>query len=93
LAAGSTDGLKRLAARSVGFGSYRLAAENLYEYCGIRLSHTTVGEIAHQTSEELAAKLPDNSEIRNDFQKAKGEAEFRTAPVSTPGTTTENRNG
>ena len=57
--------------------SYRLAADNLQELCGIDLSHTTVGEIAANTADEIAAKMANRSEdIRNDFQKAKGDTEF-----------------
>jgi len=74
--------LKRLATRCCGFWSYRHAADNLEEFCGIHLSHTTVGEIAGKTADELAGKLPDISDIRNDFQKAKGETEFETDGTS-----------
>jgi hypothetical protein len=73
-----STGLKRLAARCCGLGSYRLAADNLLELCGIHLSHTTVGEIAQETADEIAERLKDNAAIRNDFQKAKGEVEFQT---------------
>jgi len=71
-----TDGLKRLVGRSCGFWSYRLAAENLEEFCGIRLSHTLVGDLAQKTADEIAGKLPDRLDIRNDFQVAQGEVEF-----------------
>jgi hypothetical protein len=70
--------LKRLAARCCGLGSYRLAAENLKELCGIYLSHTTVGEITQETVGELDEQLQDNSAIRDAFRKAKGEVEFQT---------------
>jgi hypothetical protein len=57
--------------------SYRLAADNLQELCGIHLSHTTVGEIAANTADEIAAKRANDSEaIRRTFQQAKGEVEF-----------------
>jgi hypothetical protein len=57
--------------------SYRLAADNLQELCGIDLSHTTVGEIADDTADEIAARMENRSEeIRNAFQKAKGDGEF-----------------
>jgi len=74
--AGYTNGLKRLATRCCGFWSYRHAADNLQEFCGIRLSYTTIGHLASQTSDELTAKLSDHSDIRKSFQKAKGETEF-----------------
>jgi hypothetical protein len=71
-----SNGLKRLATRCCGFWSYRHAADNLRELCGVPLSHTTVGEIANKTAGEIAEKLPNITEIRNTFQKAKGETEF-----------------
>ena len=39
-----TKGLSRYAARCCGLGSYRLAADNLRELCGIHLSHTVKNE-------------------------------------------------
>jgi hypothetical protein len=74
---GYTNKLKRLVARCSGFWSYRLAAENLEEFCAIQLSHTFIGKLADKTAGEMAAKLPDCSDIRNTFQKAKGEKEFQ----------------
>ena len=74
--------MKRLATRCCGFWSYRHAADNLEEFCGIHLSHTTVGEIADLTAGEIAAKLPNIPDIRNEFQKAKGETEFETDGTS-----------
>jgi hypothetical protein len=57
--------------------SYRLAADNLEELCGISLSHTTVGEIAANTAGEMAVKMENHpEEIRKAFQQAKGEGEF-----------------
>jgi len=57
--------------------SYRLAADNLEELCGISLSHTTVGEIAANTAGEMAVKMENYpEEIRKAFQQAKGEGEF-----------------
>ena len=35
-----------------------------------------IGEIASQTAVEVAGKLADNPEIRNDFKKAEGDTEF-----------------
>jgi hypothetical protein len=69
--------LKRLAARCCGLGSYRLAADNLDELCGIHLSPTTVGEITQETASEIEERLKDDSAIREAFQKAKGETEFQ----------------
>jgi hypothetical protein len=40
------------------------------------LSYTTVGEIAQETADEIADRLKDDSQIRDAFQKAKGEIEF-----------------
>jgi hypothetical protein len=71
-----SNGLKRLVARCCGLWSYRLAAENLQEFCGIHLSHTTIGKLAGHTAEEIAARMQDNSDVRKDFQKAVGEVEF-----------------
>jgi hypothetical protein len=56
--------------------SYRLAQENLQELCGVSLSHTTIGKLAGHTAEEMAERLKDNPDVRNDFQKAKGRVEF-----------------
>jgi hypothetical protein len=68
--------LKQFTARCSGFWSYALCAQNLKALCGILLSPTTVGEIAHEVAGEIAAQLPDNSAIRDRFQQAKGETEF-----------------
>jgi len=68
--------LNRLVSRSVGFWSYRLASENLQEFCGIDLSHTTVGELAQKTANKIAVTLPDRLDLRKDFQEAKGDIEF-----------------
>jgi len=68
--------LRRLVGRSCGFWSYRLAAENLQEFCGIDLSHTTVGDLAQKIADEITEKLPDRIDLRNDFQEAKGDVEF-----------------
>jgi len=73
---GYTDGLKRLVGRGVGFWSYRLAAENLEEFFGIHLSHTTVGDFAQGTANKIAVTLPDRLDLRKDFQEAKGDVEF-----------------
>jgi hypothetical protein len=40
------------------------------------LSCTTIGGIAAKTAGEIAGKLADNPDIRNAFQKAKGDTEF-----------------
>jgi len=69
--------LKRCAARCCGLGSYHLAADNLRELCGIRLSPTTVGDIAQETAVEIEERLQDDSDIRNAFQQSKGEVEFQ----------------
>ena len=72
-----TNGLNRLVSRCCGLWSYRMATDNLQELCGIHLSHTTVGEIAADTADTIAARMESRSEeIRNAFQQAKGEGEF-----------------
>jgi hypothetical protein len=71
-----SNGLQRLVARCCGLWSYRLAAENLQELCGIHLSHTTIGELAVQTAGKIAERLQNNPDFRKDFQQAKGEIEF-----------------
>ena len=73
---GYTEGLKRLVGRSCGFWSYRLAADNLQEFCGIRLSHTLLGDLAQKTAGEIAGKLSERLDLHEDFQKAEGEVEF-----------------
>jgi hypothetical protein len=78
LATGYTVNAKRLATRCCGFWSYRLAAESLEELCGIRLCHRVVGEIVQRVASELAVKMENNTAIRVEFQKAKGENEFYT---------------
>ena len=80
--------MKRLVARCSGFWSYRLAAENLEEFCGIRLSHTLIGDLADETASELATRIQDNPDIRNTFQAAQGETEFQM-----DGTCVNTRNG
>jgi hypothetical protein len=87
LATGYTINAKRLATRCCGFWSYRLAAESLAELCGIHLCHRVVGEIVQQVAPELAVKMENNTAIREEFQKAKGETEF-----STDGTFVNTRN-
>src|SRR5215467_9540554 len=59
LATGYTDGLLRLAARCCGYWSYQDSADNLEEFCGIHLSHTTLGTLAGKTAEELSAQIAD----------------------------------
>lgn len=56
--------------------SYELAAENLEELAGIRLSHVTVGKIANETSGDLETKMDNNPAFRAAFQKANGHTEF-----------------
>jgi hypothetical protein len=73
---GYTERLCRVITRCCGLWSYRLAKENLQEFFGIRLSHTTLGKIAGHTAEEMAARMRNNPDVRNDFQKAKGRVEF-----------------
>jgi len=68
-----TSGLTRLVTRCCGFRSYRLSAESHEKFCGIHLSHTTLGKIAGPTAEEIAERLATHPDIRHDFQKAKGE--------------------
>jgi len=71
-----TPALSRLATRCCGLWSYALAAENLAELLGVRLSHTTIGKIAQATATKLATKMDDNSTFRTTFQQAKGRSEF-----------------
>ena len=71
-----STGVHRLATRCRGLWSYELAAENLEELAGIRLSHMTVGKIANDTAGEIAVKMNDKPVFKNAFQKAKGETEF-----------------
>jgi hypothetical protein len=73
---GSTERLCRIITRSCGLWSYRLAKENLQEFFGIRLSHTTLGKIAAHTAEEMTARMQSNPDVRNNFQKAKCRVEF-----------------
>jgi hypothetical protein len=73
---GYTERLQRVITRCCGLWSYRLAKENLQEFFGISLSHTTLGKIAGHTAEEMAARMQDNPDVRNDFQKANGRVEF-----------------
>jgi len=68
--------LTRLATRCCGLWSYQLAADNLAELAGIRLSDTTIGKIAQETAAKIAVKMDDNPAFKNAFQKAKGETEF-----------------
>jgi hypothetical protein len=76
-----TDGSKRLIALGNGQWSYRATSDNIQAFCGFRLSHTTTGKIAAQTAGELAERMPDNAEVRKEFQKATGETEFCTDGV------------
>jgi len=71
-----TNGLKRMVARCVGLGSYRIAQDNLAELCQIYLSPTTLGEVADETAGEIADRLKNNPDVRRNFQEAKGEIEF-----------------
>ncbi|MDR3110624.1 MAG: hypothetical protein LBU65_13225 [Planctomycetaceae bacterium] len=62
----------------LGTSSYRLAAEMLEEFGCFHLSHQTVGDVAVEVADEIETKLKDNSAVRKDFQKAKGDTEFTT---------------
>jgi len=68
--------LKRIVTRCVGFCSYQYSKDTLEELCAVTLSHTTIGKIADITAGEIADRLHDNPEVRDDFLKAKGETEF-----------------
>jgi hypothetical protein len=68
--------VERHAARCCGLWSYELAADTLEALAGIRLSHTTIGKIAHEVAGEIETKMNDNPAFKNAFQKAKGESEF-----------------
>jgi hypothetical protein len=48
---GYTERLCRIVTRCCGLWSYRLAKENLQEFFGISLSHTTLGKIAGHTAD------------------------------------------
>ena len=76
-----TKHLKRLATRCCGFWAFGLASQSLKELCGITLSPMTVRKIAYETAGVLSESLPDNAEIRNDFQKAKGVVRKRFSVV------------
>ena len=71
-----TTHLTRLATRCCGLWSYEVAADNLDELAGIRLSHTTIGNIANETAVKLESKMDANPAFKNAFQQAKGESEF-----------------
>jgi hypothetical protein len=71
-----TERLTRSITRCIGLWSYRLSAETIEELCGVRLSHTTLGKIADETAGKLATKMENNSDIRDAFQRAKGDIEF-----------------
>ena len=73
---GYSTGLKRMATRCCGQWSSRQAADTLDALCGIRLSPTTLGDLAPTTSTELADTLENNSVIRKAFQTAKGRVEL-----------------
>jgi hypothetical protein len=61
--------------RCCGQWSYRQTADTLEDLCHVRLSPTTIGEIADAVAVELAPKLANHSGIREAFQKAKGQTE------------------
>jgi hypothetical protein len=67
---------RRFVARCCGLGSYRVAADNLRELCGLDLSHTTIGTIADEAATEMAGILASSPVFREVFQKAKGKVEF-----------------
>ena len=71
-----TTGAARMVTRCCGLWSYRLAADTLKELTGIRLSRTTVGDIADQTASVMADHIQKHPDVRNDFQKAPGDIEF-----------------
>jgi hypothetical protein len=76
--------LTRLATRCCGLWSYELAADNLAELAGIRLSHVTIGKIANETAGKIETKMNDNPAFRETFQKAKGNSEFYTDGTFVP---------
>jgi hypothetical protein len=71
-----STGLQRLVARCVGLGFYPLAQEDLAERCQIYLCPATLGKIADATAGEIAVRLENHPEVRQNFQKAPGEIEF-----------------
>ena len=68
--------MTRLATRCCGLWSYEVAADTLDELAGIRLSHTTIGNIANETAGKLESQMDNHPAFREAFQKAKGETEF-----------------
>jgi hypothetical protein len=72
-----SNGLKERVAYSIALSSYRRTVSTIKLFIGIRLSHTTIGEIAAETSGEMAARLQNNSDVCKDFQAAQGETEIQ----------------
>ena len=73
-----SDGLKERLAHNIGSASYRSVADTLKSYLGIHLSPTTIGNIADETADEMQVRLQKNTDVRKEFQKAKGEKVFLT---------------
>jgi hypothetical protein len=76
-----TDGATRLISLGSGQWSYRATSENIQAFCGFRISHTTTGNIAAQTAVKLSERMQENTAVREEFQKAKGETSFYTDGV------------
>jgi hypothetical protein len=73
---GYTKISRRFIGRCCGLVSYRVAADNLSELCGIHLSHTTIGKVADATAAEMEIILASHPVFREIFQQAKGKVEF-----------------
>lgn len=69
---------QRLICLAAGSWSYDLAAERLYELCGIRVSDTTIREVSQERGAQANAWLRTDPAAVQEFRQAGGDVEFTT---------------
>ena len=68
-------GLRRLAVRAGTDTSFEQAAENLYEFCGLKVSHMTIRELCQREAPQMAEWHRNSPEIHEEFIAAPGVVE------------------
>jgi hypothetical protein len=70
-----TLGIRRLIVRAGGAKSFAEAEEDLFEYCGLKVSHMTVRELCQQEAVKMAEWQNASSEVQKDFAESPGNVE------------------
>jgi len=77
-----SEGAQRLLSLAAASWSYDLAAERLQEFCGLRVSDTTIRMIAQSHGEQMRRWQQREPAAGQAFRQAEGEVEFATDGTS-----------